>query len=683
MEKIRKRRFLAFLMAAFMTATVLFTATPAQVQANPLTAPTIWLSGDVLHWSASIPGDPNDAWIEFYANGVLFLSRSGFSAASGFQNLRDTSLVNQLGTYTIQATLHYAPLGVNSPFSNAVTWTNTNQNIGQLPTPNISISAQGILSWSPGGAQHVSLYRDGSWVWDSASAVSQVNLTQIWFPLGHSSIQIRFVDPNNPARDSFPSNSVPIYMTNAGWGGVNHLAAPSLWVSSNGVLSWNAIPGATTYAVWMVGRNAHLVQLDGNHNTSFDLRTISHNIPAGSQQFFVAAGAWGVHGQAVWSANSNTVTFNMHGGHTLPAPTGVFISGNSVHWNVVTNASAYRVYVGNTARSNNISGTSFNLDSLNLAAGNHTIRIRAIGNGTTTLNSALSTGVNFNVPRAGGGAGGATPSPSPTPTPALAPAQAPANVRLEGSILRWDPVPDARSYVVYVAGAARSSPTVATQFPLGTLSLPFGSHNIQVRSIGNGETTLDSALSASVTWTRVEPQTPQHQGDEASPWARSWVQYAIDMGIVPQLLQTQYTRPITRAEFAALAVGLYETVMRYEITPNIMFNDTNDLNVRKMGTLGVVQGVGNGNFAPNNTLTREQAAVMLARLAEAMGQPLPQHAPTFADSGSISPWAIDAVGQVQAAGVMQGVYNSVFSPAGVYTREQSIVTILRLYDTLN
>ena len=99
--------------------------------------------------------------------------------------------------------------------------------------------------------------------------------------------------------------------------------------------------------------------------------------------------------------------------------------------------------------------------------------------------------------------------------------------------------------------------------------------------------------------------------------------------------------------------------------------------------MGIVNGVGNGNFNPNGQLTREQAAVMLARLANVIGQPLPQSTPTFADNAQISSWAFEAVGQAQAVGIMGGVGDNRFAPSGDYTREQSIVTILRLFELLN
>ena len=73
---------------------------------------------------------------------------------------------------------------------------------------------------------------------------------------------------------------------------------------------------------------------------------------------------------------------------------------------------------------------------------------------------------------------------------------------------------------------------------------------------------------------------------------------------------------------------------------------------------------------------------MLARLANALGKPLTITASTFADTGSVSSWALEAVGQVQAAEIMGGVGNNTFSPKGPYTREQSIATMLRLYNAM-
>ena len=169
------------------------------------------------------------------------------------------------------------------------------------------------------------------------------------------------------------------------------------------------------------------------------------------------------------------------------------------------------------------------------------------------------------------------------------------------------------------------------------------------------------------------------QPEYPSSWAREQVEEAVAAGLVPSFLQTKYTQAATRAEFCALAVELYETVTGTTITKILAFSDTTDINVKKMAGLGVVNGVGDGKFDPNGTLTREQAATILVRLADAMGHPLPQAGAPFADNASIGSWARDAVGRVKAGGIMDGVGSNTFNPKAAYSREQSILTILRLY----
>lgn len=58
------------------------------------------------------------------------------------------------------------------------------------------------------------------------------------------------------------------------------------------------------------------------------------------------------------------------------------------------------------------------------------------------------------------------------------------------------------------------------------------------------------------------------------------------------------------------------------------------------------------------------------------------NADNFADSAKIAPWAKDAVAAVSAAGIMNGVGNNNFAPTAVYSCEQSALTLLRTYNLL-
>ena len=65
-------------------------------------------------------------------------------------------------------------------------------------------------------------------------------------------------------------------------------------------------------------------------------------------------------------------------------------------------------------------------------------------------------------------------------------------------------------------------------------------------------------------------------------------------------------------------------------------------------------------------------------MANVIEKPLPSVPADFTDNDEISPWALDAVGKVQAAGIMQGVSRGAFAPNEQFTREQCIVTLMRL-----
>ena len=162
------------------------------------------------------------------------------------------------------------------------------------------------------------------------------------------------------------------------------------------------------------------------------------------------------------------------------------------------------------------------------------------------------------------------------------------------------------------------------------------------------------------------------------------VDLAISEGLVPANMQRQYIRTTTRLEFAQLAVLLYETWTGEEIeVGDNPFTDTEDVNAIKAFAIKVTTGQGDGSiFNPDGTLTRQQAATMLERLARALGQPLPAEAPVFTDSNRIAGFAINAVGAVQAAGIMTGISGGRFDPLGSYSRQQSIITIARLFEKL-
>lgn len=92
---------------------------------------------------------------------------------------------------------------------------------------------------------------------------------------------------------------------------------------------------------------------------------------------------------------------------------------------------------------------------------------------------------------------------------------------------------------------------------------------------------------------------------------------------------------------------------------------------------GITNGMGDGTFAPNSPITREQMAVMLLKYAQSLGFMLPQTGsiPTFTDAGLISSWSADYVYTAAAAGILSGFDTGEFRPQGNATRAQAAKVI--------
>ena len=171
-----------------------------------------------------------------------------------------------------------------------------------------------------------------------------------------------------------------------------------------------------------------------------------------------------------------------------------------------------------------------------------------------------------------------------------------------------------------------------------------------------------------------------------SEWANEELEKADAMGLIPDCLDgADLTADITRAEFAAVAVKVYEALSGTPAIPivNNPFTDCNDVEVLKAYNIGAVNGTSTTTYDPDALLNREQAATMLTRvfkkitlagwtLATDSQFTLPYTKPApFADDKDISGWAKDSVYFMAANGIINGVGNNKFAPKNVTTEEQA------------
>lgn len=87
---------------------------------------------------------------------------------------------------------------------------------------------------------------------------------------------------------------------------------------------------------------------------------------------------------------------------------------------------------------------------------------------------------------------------------------------------------------------------------------------------------------------------------------------------------------------------------------------------------GVVSGIGNGKFAPDQAITREETAVIFENYSRATGYTLPvtHTAAAFGDVSSIGSAYKTAVTAMQQAGIMMGGTNNEFNPKASATRAE-------------
>lgn len=193
----------------------------------------------------------------------------------------------------------------------------------------------------------------------------------------------------------------------------------------------------------------------------------------------------------------------------------------------------------------------------------------------------------------------------------------------------------------------------------------------------------------------IEYLQPLPEKDELSSWAYDEVTAAIENDLVPSYLQNLYLNDIKRGEFCDLVIQAMEKVLDKDIAEIVKektgqditnyqhtypFIDSTDTNVLAANLLGIVSGRGNGVFDPYAKITRQEAASMLMRAAQALNMKSGEgESPNFADSSQVASWAEEAVDYICKAGIMGGTGDNRFSPTGAYSREQSFMTIYRLF----
>lgn len=161
--------------------------------------------------------------------------------------------------------------------------------------------------------------------------------------------------------------------------------------------------------------------------------------------------------------------------------------------------------------------------------------------------------------------------------------------------------------------------------------------------------------------------------------AKDYINMLHQWGIITGDKQGRFypDRLVTREEMAvffARALGLKDS--KYEL----QFDDVKTISpwaaeyIKAISEAGIVGGFEDNTFRPNRYVTRQEVAVIIARI---LNEDMDKEILNFDDSGEISPWAREAVGLVCYKGLME-IKDGSFKPKEYMTRGDIAKVVYKL-----
>lgn len=164
----------------------------------------------------------------------------------------------------------------------------------------------------------------------------------------------------------------------------------------------------------------------------------------------------------------------------------------------------------------------------------------------------------------------------------------------------------------------------------------------------------------------------------ASHWAYSYIMDLYEAGIVNGVSATEFMPDsnVTRAEFTKMAVGIFGLTATTTTTQfvDVPATEWYASAVAAATEAGIVQGISDTEFGPNENITREQMATIIGRQYGMMNDT----ALTYTDAANVEAYAVPYVAALSEAGYLTGD-NGMFYPKNNATRAEAATLLDRVY----
>ena len=179
-------------------------------------------------------------------------------------------------------------------------------------------------------------------------------------------------------------------------------------------------------------------------------------------------------------------------------------------------------------------------------------------------------------------------------------------------------------------------------------------------------------------------QTTKGFADTHNHWAKDSIDFLVNLGSVNGFPDNTFKpdNAVTRAEFAKIVCMTFGISGKYSGKfADVAENDWFAQSVCALNEHKIVTGY-ESLFSPFADIKREDAAVILYRLCNYLNATLVEGKNDFADSSSISDYALDASNAMAALEIIKGDNNKMFNPKNSLTRAEAATMIQRVYNLL-
>ena len=202
-------------------------------------------------------------------------------------------------------------------------------------------------------------------------------------------------------------------------------------------------------------------------------------------------------------------------------------------------------------------------------------------------------------------------------------------------------------------------------------------------SSGGGGSSSGSKIVGAVPTPEPTPAAPEYNDIDEVPWAAECIKALSTIGAISGYDDGSFKgrNPVTREEFVKIIISAFSL---FDESAECDFADVTKDSwayryIASAYAREIISGVGGNSFGYSSTITRQDTAVIINRLAESLNISLGgSTGEPFADHGDISGYARESVYALRSAGIVSGFEDGCFRPSASLGRAEAAKLVYEL-----